>query len=152
MLDKEAKVQGVGIYAEFVKPGATYQVLLTPDCYTHAGTLVPMALNRRIVTPLTPKKQWKQTMLRYDMINQLVANGETLGDDKFSTFTEERMRYALPLFYQLLAEGWTLRNKPILIEVSRYDADDIAKSKTPNKALYRVHISRKAQGFPAELV
>lgn len=151
MLDKEAKVQGVGVYAEFTKPGATYQLLFTPDCYTHAGTLIPMALHRRVVTPLTPKKQWKQTTLRADLAEAL-ESGSTLADESVSAFTEQRMRYALPLFYQLLSEGWTLRNKPLLIEVSRYDADDIAKSKTPNKALYRVHISRKAQGFPEELI
>lgn len=152
MLDKEAKVQGVGVYAEFVKPGQAYQILFTPDCYTHAGTLIPMTLHRRIVTPMTPKKQWKQHTLRHDNLNHLVSSGDTLLDEAVPTFTEERMRYALPLFYQLLSEGWTLRNKPLLIEVSRYDADDIAKSKTPNKALYRVHISRKAQGFPEELI
>lgn len=151
MLDKEAKVQGVGIYAEFTKPGATYQLLFTPDCYTHAGTLIPMTLHRRVVTPLTPKKQWKQTALRADLAEAL-ESGSTLADESVSAFTEQRMRYSLPLFYQLLSEGWTLRNKPLLIEVSRYDADDIAKSKTPNKALYRVHISRKAQGFPEELI
>ena len=151
MLDKEAKVQGVGIYAEFTKPGATYQLLFTPDCYTHAGTLIPMTLHRRVVTPLTPKKQWKQTALRADLAEAL-ESGSTLSDESVPAFTEQRMRYSLPLFYQLLSEGWTLRNKPLLIEVSRYDADDIAKSKTPNKALYRVHISRKAQGFPEELI
>lgn len=149
MLDKEAKVQGVGIYAEFTKPGATYQLMFTPDCYTHAGTLVPMSLHRRIVTPLTPKKQWKQTPVKTVGV---LTDDTRIEDDQLSTFTEERLRYAFPLFYQLMSEGWTLRNKPILIEISRYDADDIAKSKTPNKALYRVHISRKAQGFPEELI
>lgn len=152
MLDKEAKVQGVGVYAEFTKPGATYQLFITPDCYTHAGTLIPMSLHRRVVTPITPKKQWKQTTLRHPALVEVVEAGQSVADENISTFTEERVRYALPLFYQLLSEGWTLRNKPLLIEISRYDADDIAKSKTPNKAIYRIHISRKAQGFPAELV
>jgi hypothetical protein len=152
MLDKEAKVQGVGVYAEFTKPGSTYQIFITPDCYTHAGTLIPMSLHRRVVTPITPKKQWKQTTLRHPALVEVVEAGQSVADENISTFTEERVRYALPLFYQLLSEGWTLRNKPLLIEISRYDADDIAKSKTPNKAIYRIHISRKAQGFPAELV
>ena len=82
----------------------------------------------------------------------MVEEGKELLDFGVSSFTEERMRFSFSLFNHLLSEGWSLRNKPLLIEISRYDADDIAKSKTPNKALYRVHISRKAQGFPAELV
>ena len=152
MLDKEAKVQGVGVYAEFTKPGATYQLFFTPDCYTHSGTLISMALHSRIITKITPKKQWKQSTLRSSTIKSMVEEGKELLDFGVSSFTEERMRFSFSLFNYLLSEGWSLRNKPLMVEISRYDADDIAKSKTPNKAIYRIHISRKAQGFPAELV
>ena len=152
MLDKEKKVQGVGVYAEFRKPGATMQLLITPDVYTHSGTLVPMALHRRVVTPITPKKQWKTTSFRNMIVKDMVESGKTLDDSERTIFVDERVRYALPYFDEVLKGGWSIQNKPILTEVSRHDADDLIKGKTPNKVLYRIHISRKALGFPAELV
>ena len=56
------------------------------------------------------------------------------------------------MFDELIKHGWKIRQKPILTEISRFDADDIAKGNTPNKVLYRINISRKSLGFPAELV
>ena len=131
------------------------QVLITPDCYTNAGTLIPMAIHRRVVTPATPKKQWRTTSLRTnpsDVIEMILTRGAVLADDEISDFTEKRMRYAFSMLDELLKHDWKIRNTPILTEISRYDADDIAKGNTPNKVLYRINISRKSQGFPAELV
>lgn len=152
MLDKEKKVQGIGIYAEFRKPGATMQLLITPDVYTHSGTLVPMQLHRRVITPITPKKQWKTSSFRAEPVKDLILKSETLANADISAFTDERVRYASAYFDQILTGGWSIEGAPILTEVSRYDADDLVKGKTPNKVLYRVHISRKALGFPLELV
>lgn len=152
MLDKEKKVQGVAVYAEFANVGETMQVLITPDCYTSSGTLVPMSLHRRTITPLSPKKQWRSTPLRHDLVNEKLEAGTELPAEMISDFTEFRLRYGLSLFDQLLKHGWTIRNKPILTEISRFDADDLVKGNTPNKVLYRINISRKSLGFPAELV
>jgi hypothetical protein len=52
----------------------------------------------------------------------------------------------------LVAGGWTLVQKPILVEVSRKDYDSIRARKTPTKLLYRVYQSRKALGFPEDLI
>lgn len=152
MLNKEAKVQGVAVYAEFVRAGETTQMLITPDVYTNAGTLTPMAIHRRVVTPVSLKKQWKQTALRHEQVKEHLAVGVNLDDEKISDFTENRMRYAFSFFDELLRHNWAIRKEPILVEVSKYDADDIAKGATPSRVLYRVGISRKALGFPTELV
>jgi len=152
MLDKEAKVQGVAVYAEFVRAGETTQMLITPDCFTNAGTLTPMAIHRRVITPVSLKKQWRNNSLRHEQIKDLVATEQQLSDEQVSDFTENRMRYAFSFFDEMLRHGWTIRQEPILIEVSKYDADDLAKGNTPSRVLYRVGISRKALGFPKELV
>lgn len=152
MLNKEAKVQGIAIYAEFRKPGETMQIVLTPDAYTHEGSLISMALVRRIVNPATPKKQWKITNLGTTEIKELVNAGTNLADADKEAFTEKRMKYATHYFDQVASHGWSLVEKPILLEMSRYDADDLSKGKTPNKLLYRVGISRTALGFPAEII
>jgi len=79
MLDKEKKVQGIAIYAEFRKPGETMQIVLTPDAYTTSGSLIPMTMVRRIVTKITPKKQWKITSFR-DNLSEMVSKGELVAD------------------------------------------------------------------------
>ena len=146
MLDKEKKVQGIAIYAEFRKPGETMQIVITPDAYTTSGSLIPMTMVRRIVTKITPKKQWKITSFR-DNLSEMVSKGELVADSDKETFTETRMRYATSYFDLVINQGWELEQKPILLETSRHDADDLAKGKTPNKLLDRAHISRKALGF-----
>jgi len=155
MLNKEAKVQGIAVYAEFRKPGQTMQIVITPDAYTHSGALVPMNIVRRIVTPETPKKQWRNSVLSSSTLKEFMGEGEVpnqLPDADKEVFTEKRMRHAVAYFDQILNNGWTIEQKPLLMEVSKYDADDLAKGKTPNKLIYRVGISRKAQGFPENLI
>ena len=155
MLNKEAKVQGVAIYAEFRKPGQTMQLIVTPDAYTTTGTLVPMNLVRRVVTPDTPKRQWRNSVLSSSALKEVMGEGEVpnqLPDADKEVFTEKRMRHAISYFETILNGGWTIEQKPILLEVSRHDADDLSKGKTPNKLIYRVGISRKAQGFPENLI
>jgi hypothetical protein len=147
MLDKEKKVQGIAVYAEFRRAGQTMQLIVTPDAYTTEGNLVPMTLLRRIVTKETPKKQWKSSTLRGVNVEEQIK----VEDTGKANFAELRMRHAIHFFDQILSQGWTIEEKPILVEVSRHDADDLIKGKTPNKIIYRVHISRKALGFP-ELV
>lgn len=151
MLDKEKKVQGIAVYAEFRRAGQTMQLIVTPDTYTTTGNLVPMNLIRRVVTKDTPKKQWKIAVLRGVNVEELVTTGATIADTGKADFAETRMRHAIHFFDQIVSQGWTIEQKPILVEVSRHDADDLIKGKTPNKIIYRVHISRKALGFP-ELV
>jgi hypothetical protein len=151
MLDKEKKVQGIAVYAEFRRAGQTMQLIITPDAYTTEGNLVPMTLIRRIVTKETPKKQWKNSTLRGLDLNEIISEKRTLSDLDKQEFTEKRMRHATHFFDQIISQGWAIEQKPILVEVSRHDADDLVKGKTPNKIIYRVHISRKALGFP-ELV
>lgn len=151
MLDKEKKVQGIGVYAEFRRAGQTMQMIITPDAYTTTGELVPMTLIRRVVTKITPKKQWKISVIRDNGFRSMVEAGTTISDMEKELFTEGRMTYATHHFDDIIRQGWALEQKPILVEVSRHDADDLSKNKTPNKIIYRVHISRKALGFP-ELV
>jgi hypothetical protein len=146
MLDKEKKVQGIAVYAEFRKPGEIMQIIVTPDAYTTSGSLIPMTLVRRTTTKLSPKKQWKLTSFR-ENLSEMVAKGEKVADSDKEAFTENRMRYATAYFDAILNQGWTIEKSPILLETSRHDADDLAKGKTPNKLLYRAHISRKALGF-----
>lgn len=150
MLDKEKEVQGIAIYAEFRKPGATMQIFITPDGYTPEGKEVPMALFRRVITTYAPKKQWRNSNLRWKAIEEL--NGAQVLNHQKEEFASLRMLFATQLFDSILNNEWILEKHPILIETSRKDLEDVRSHKTPNKLMYRINQSRDALGFPAELV
>lgn len=149
MLDLEKDVQGVALYAEFRKPGATMQLIITPDGYNEEGKQVPAALYRRVVTPDTPKKQWRSSKLRVtSKMRECADNGTTLADDERERIAEKRFSFAEQLFDGVISGGWSLEKEPLFIEASKKDMTDVRHGKTPNKMLYRINQTRKAQGFP----
>ena len=152
MLNTEEKVQGIGVYAEFTQPGQTLQMFITPDAYTNKGELTPMTLHRRIITPAETKKAWKRVALDSPEIVKLIAKSEKILDKDVERITEDRMKYAIQLFEEMMNKGWVTVKDPFVFEVSSYDADDLSADKTPNKILYRIYLVRTALGFPAELV
>jgi hypothetical protein len=149
MLDATKDVQGIALYAEFRKPGAMMQILITPDGYANDGKEVPASLYRRVTTPLTPKKQWRSSNLSWRAVSDL--NGEALANDAKEKFTETRMSFAIQLFDGIKNGGWTLTKDTLFIETSKKDLDDVKLSKTPNKLMYRINQTRDALGFPAEI-
>jgi hypothetical protein len=151
MLDATKDVQGIALYAEFRKPGALMQIIITPDGYATDGKEVPASLYRRVTTPLTPKKQWRSSNLSWRAITDL--NGEQLGGvgvDK-EVFVETRMSFATQLFDGIKNGGWSLTRETLFIETSKKDLDDVKLAKTPNKMLYRINQTKDALGFPAEI-
>lgn len=145
-MDKDKAVQGVGVYAEFARPGATTQIILVPEGYTNEGTVVSANVIRRTITENTPKKQWK-----FSRLPEASGFGDVNDSNKI-LYADERMRYASSLFDQLLRGDWKMVKKPVLVEVSKKDYDSIYVSKTPTKLLYRISQSRVALDFPAELI
>lgn len=145
-MDTEKSVQGVGVYAEFARNNATTQVIIVPDGYNTAGSLVKSSIIRRTVTTHTPKKQWKFTKLSNSEIVSPANEAER------EQHVDDRMTYASTLFDQLLRGDWELIKQPVLIEVSKKDYDSIYESKTPTKMMYRISQSRIALDFPADLI
>ncbi len=149
MLDATKDVQGIALYAEFRKPGAMMQIIITPDGYAVDGKEVPASLYRRVTTPLTPKKQWRSSNLSWRSITDL--NGEALANAMKDNFTEKRLSFAVQLFDGIKNGGWLMTKEPILVETSKKDLDDVKLGKTPNKMLYRINQTKTALGFPAEI-
>ena len=77
---------------------------------------------------------------------------EQLTVDTWGQKAAMRLDYATPLFDAIVAQGWELRIKPLVLEVSQVDLDDIAKGKTPYKLMYRMQQCRLKAGFPADAV
>ena len=145
MLDKDKAVQGVAVYAEFALPNATTQIIIAPDGYDTSGRLIGLSVVRRTVNSTSPKKPWRFSILPVSPV------AEVLEEEK-DGFCAERLAVPATLFDQLLAGGWKMVGDPILIETSKKDLDDIGMKKTPTKMLYRVNLSRTAQGYPVNLI
>jgi hypothetical protein len=149
MLEKTKDVQGISLYAEFRKPGATMQIFITPDGYAVDEKEVAATLYRRVVTPSTPKKQWRSSSLGMKHLSDFIGTGVKISDAHKDEFAEQRMSFTSQLFDGILNGGWTLMKEPIFLETSKKDLQDIRDGKTPNKLIYRINQSRDTQGFPA---
>jgi hypothetical protein len=148
MLDRTKDVQGVAVYAEFTRgtDGPTMMMFVTPDGYDSEGTPVPAALFRRIVSPTTPKKQWKCSTMAWNAISEREAL--LLEDGEKDVFAEARLRFSSALFDGLKstvgAVEWRPVGDPVFVEVSKKDLDDVRVRKTPTKVVYRITQTRAA--------
>jgi hypothetical protein len=143
MQDVSKAVQGIAIYAEFARVNATTQIIITPDGYGPSDKIVRMNIVRRTVTKDNPRKQWRFTMVP--------DSRSVSGADKVA-YADDRLGYASSLFDQLLAGEWKMVGKPILLEASKDDLENVRNGKTPTKMIYRINQSRAANGYPAEIV
>ena len=145
MADLAKDVQGVAVYAEFARPGAATQVIISPEGYDNEDRLIGLSVVRRVVTIASPKKPWKFAILPD-------ASGHPVSDAEKDTYCTTRMALPSTLFDQIMSGGWTMVGQPILLEVSKKDMDDIGQKKAPTKMIYRINQSRTALAFPAALI
>lgn len=147
MIDKEKDVQGIALYAQFHKPGAMFQLLMTPDGYNEAGEAVKSSLYRRVVTLDSPKKQWRSSQIRPGDTSEI----DFENDDHRASLAEQRLNFATQLFDSLLSGKWELHKDPVYLEVSKKDLTDIQVGRTPAKLMYRINQSREALSFETDI-
>lgn len=156
-MDKKSHVQGLALYLEYEKPYDTgfyvQQVLITPDGFNSAGALVQSHVFRRRMRPGEGKKQWKVTATSDKlMVDSLSGAVEELDFSVVGKKAYMRMEYTTPLFDAITSQHFTLRLKPLVMEVSQIDLDDITRGKTPYKLMYRMQQCRLKAGFPADAI
>lgn len=152
-MDISKSVQGVAVYGEFTRSGATTQIIISPDGYDNEGNEVAMNVIRRTITTTSPRKQWRfSSLVATTPIPELERDKGLSLEQAKEEYCDERMRYASSLFDQIQRGDWLLAGDPILVEVSKTDLDAIRQSKTPTKLLYRINQSRTAKGYPTDLV
>lgn len=161
MLDTTKDVQGVAMYAQFIKDSGLLQMLVTPDGYSVSGGLVPASLYRRVTTTYQPKRQWRGTIFeklnssRWQDPESPLIDGMPVDplapNDKDRDLMEKianvRLEYIGRVFSTIISQDWTLDGDPIFVEISKKDIDDIAVGKTPSKLMYRVNNLREAGGY-----
>ncbi len=158
-MDANTTVSGKALYLELVNGDYTAQVLVVPEGITSTGNKQPLALLRRTVSKWSPRKTWQQDnayTYQTELQTKTVADGAT---SKFEQMdSEDAMAVALEsllnthnLLDYLIPKEWTLRAKPIALEVSVADIDDLNSYNTPAALMRRLTRSRKAAGFPDDL-
>jgi len=149
MADKD-KVVGRALYAEFRSGAQTYQMIITPDGLTADGRNVPSTIYRRQVSATKPRRAWKTyalPKLQQEPTGVYTSMTEELALSQASS----RLTYIESSFLRMEGYGYKLYMKPLIIEVSQADLDDIRASKTPYKILGRITRVRKALGFGEKL-
>jgi len=151
MLDKEKPIQGVSVYAEFVKSGYRTEMFITPDGFTPTGDLVPAKIYRRVVSKDKPKKLWQQTTVQFADDIATVGSKDLSDIALKEQYVDKRLEHLQSIFAGLVSGEWEMPNEPFLVETSQNDLVEIGKSETPVKVVYRINQSRKALGFPVEI-
>jgi hypothetical protein len=151
MLDKEKPIQGVSVYAEFVRTGMRTELFITPDGFTPTGELVPAKIYRRVVSTEKPKKLWQQTTVQFAEDMAQVGVKDLSDISLKEQYVDKRLEHLQSIFAGLIGGDWEMKNDPFLVETSQNDLVEIYKGDTPVKIVYRINQSRKALGFPAEI-
>jgi len=151
MLDKEKPIQGVSIYAEFVKSGHRTEMFITPDGFTPTGDLVPAKIFNRTVSKDKPKKLWKQYTIQFADDIATVGSKDLSDIALKDQYVDKRLEHLQSIFAGLVSGEWEMKDEPFLVETSQNDLVEIGKSETPVKVVYRINQSRKALGFPVEI-
>jgi hypothetical protein len=150
---KVGKIIGKGLYLEFTYPESTAitQILFTPEGRNAEGKYVQFAMMSRTISETSPRKQWR--------VNFCGTNNEaTLGDLSTITNPEElvdtmTIRFAKAVERMVSANpAMKLRSKPISLEITSIDLNEVADYKAPSPALRRLQKARVALDFPEKLV
>jgi hypothetical protein len=143
--DPEKKVQGCALYVEMKsnsRDDSFYQFFLTPDGVNEEGGFVRAQMFKRRLTADAPKKQWRNSWLRSELLAEEMAEIDMI-QDAHNAKRFEPVEATL----QRLMIHYTLVNKPFFVEVSKRDLTEVGIGKTPIKVVYRIGQTRKAMGF-----
>lgn len=148
----DTEVVGRAVYLEFTKPNMTTQVLITPEGMSTSHKMVPMAMYRRKLTKVHPRKTWNvgSSPVTSSMILSRSAALEPA--DRPAAVVREMLGLVRPLLDQLQLNSWSLYKDPIIVEVTKEDLEMVRSAKTPYKILGRINKTRKALGFPTEII
>lgn len=156
---------GKGLYLEFVPAGEdatsvtskVLQILFTPEGFDEAGNYTQFAMCSRTIADYSPRKQWrvskagvnnKETLMSGLPMNS--ANAQELGLKMIEHFTKTIEKSVFSSADNSLV--WKLRGKPIAVEITSFDLNEINQFTAPNPALRRIQKCRVALDFPEKLV
>lgn len=140
---------GKALYLEFRKDAYTYQVILTPWSITLENEVVPFANLRRRISTYHPRRNWTIEKNSYPLSYPAPARDaygqfEKVDIDSAKNHADVNVSALAHQFNQLFNQGWTLFQRPLVVEFSYEDLANIRDAKTPNGLYRRIERSRKA--------
>jgi hypothetical protein len=136
------------MYLELEKGPSTTQVLIMPEGVSSAHRDANLAVYRRRLTALTPRKTWRHAQSAHRYAALKTADPGIASAQAVSSVTDFIATYLV----SLSDNGWKVRNHIITVEVTAEDLEDSRMAKTPYKVLGRVWKVRKKMGFPKEFI
>lgn len=141
-----SKSLGTALYIELRRGVETSQVIISPQIYnpvldkTQKSTVIT-----RQISAENPKRSWRYYELKKtpiieksEDIERTVANISPL------------LQEISPFLVGYVSGGWKLFEKPIAVEMSVQDFDDLSHNKTPAAMLRRLIRARSEAGYPEE--
>lgn len=147
-------VVGNAIYLEGERTaGDKYvtQLLFTPEAKMPDGSIVQMTMYRRRISAHRPRSVWKSYGCGNNTTRLLEKHSILVASVRQDAVIHDMWAFALSTLTSFKS-SYKLVGKPIVVEVSIADLSDIRLGKTPYKVLGRVWKSRKALGFPADVI
>jgi hypothetical protein len=136
------------MYLELEKGASTTQVLIMPEGVSSAHRDANLAVYRRRLTAITPRKTWRHAQSAHRYVGLKAADPTISETAAVSRVTDFVATYLI----SLSENGWKVRNQVITVEVTAEDLEDSRMAKTPYKVLGRVWKVRKKLGFPKEFI
>lgn len=153
-------IVGKGLYLEFVPADLTttsprvMQVLFTPEGIGESKNYVPFAMHSRTVSESSPRKQWRVTRSPHQNKEIVLGSAGLSSPAEANTFAFQMVERFQKSLTNAVNGGakWVLRSKPIAVEITSIDLDEVLSYKTPAPALRRIQKCRVALDFPEKLV
>ena len=143
-------VVGHAVYLEFVRAGITTQVILMPEATGTSHSRARMTMYRRRITKHV-RKTWKSSIAgttSFEMITTPTGADAPTRDE----IVDRLLTFIQPLLRSLTTNEYVLYGKPIVVEVTAEDVEQARLHKTPYKVISRITKTRKALGFPSDIV
>lgn len=157
-MDAHATLSGKALYLELTNKEYTAQVIVMPEGITSTGVKLRPSLMRRTVSKWSPRKTWEQDKIHTSPAYSSKVEADGAGfrfvpasDEDATNIALESLRTVAELLNYLVEQGWTLREKPLAIEVSQEDINDLENFVTPAAFMRRLTRTRTAAGFPDDL-
>jgi hypothetical protein len=151
----ENTVVGKALYLELVPTvgdlDRVTQILITPEAYDHESNFVRMALHSRTVSASSPRKQWRINFSNVSNQERLESS-EPMNNIVAQDLAVQMINRFEASLAKQVSYKFVLRQKPIVIEVSALDLNEISKYATPQALMRRLQKARVACGFPEKLV
>ena len=107
-------VVGKAVYLEFRKGTSTTQVLLMPEGMASSHSLAPLAMYRRRLSVIQPKKTWRQ------IASSVTSVSASAGGVRTEQAAMNLLAFADTLFQGLVKNEWKLYKEPVVVEVTPF--------------------------------